>query len=172
MHSTTQDFVRDCHGVDLDTLNTGTILDSHTLDTNILDANTLDPRHNINTANLPFHLDNPMPDWTTSNEQPVAALALEDVIGLETPASDTNVIPFRIETKRVYICTHQDCNRKYGRLPELRRHQRGAHLDDRRWKCRSTGCERATRGFARRDKRDDHERKVHRQRAISKQKTT
>lgn len=141
-------------------LNTVTT-DSDTPDTSILDANRLDPRHNLNTANLPFHFDNPMLDSTASNEQSVAALALTDTTGLETPARDASAIPFRIETKRVYICAYQNCNKKYGRLPELRRHQRGAHLNDQRWKCRSAGCDRTTRGFPRRDKRDDHERKVH-----------
>jgi hypothetical protein len=166
MISTTLSLLRDCEEVNLNSLNTVT-MDSNTLDTSILYANTLDPRHNLNTANLLFHFENPMLDLATLNEQPVAAIALTDTMGVETPASDTSAIPFRIETKRVYICIFQNCNKRYGRLPELRRHQRGAHLDDRRWKCRITGCDRTTRGFPRRDKRDDHERKVHQRHGVA-----
>jgi hypothetical protein len=70
-------------------------------------------------------------------------------------------ISFRIETKTVYVCTYGDCNRKYSRMPDLRRHYRGSHLEDRRFKCRALGCERAVRGFPRRDKRDVHEKKMH-----------
>jgi hypothetical protein len=70
-------------------------------------------------------------------------------------------ISFRIETKKIYICTHGYCNKKYSRMPDLRCHYRGAHLDDRFFKCRARGCERAVRGFPRRDKRDAHEQKMH-----------
>jgi len=70
-------------------------------------------------------------------------------------------ISFRTETKTVYVCTYGDCNKKYSRMPDLRRHYRGSHLEDRRFKCRALGCERAIRGFPRRDKRDTHEKKMH-----------
>ncbi|KAI4950240.1 hypothetical protein J4E91_004896 [Alternaria rosae] len=70
-------------------------------------------------------------------------------------------ISFRVETKRVYICTYIGCNKKYSRMPDLRRHYRGSHLDDRRFRCRALGCERAIHGFPRRDKRDVHEKKMH-----------
>lgn len=70
-------------------------------------------------------------------------------------------ISFRTETKTVYVCTYSDCNKKYSRMPDLRRHYRGSHLEDRRFKCRALGCERAIRGFPRRDKRDIHEKKMH-----------
>ena len=78
-----------------------------------------------------------------------------------TPTSNTGDIPFRVETKRVYICTHTGCNKKYSRMPDLRRHYRGSHLDDRPFQCRALGCERAIHGFPRRDKRDVHEKKMH-----------
>jgi uncharacterized Zn-finger protein len=68
---------------------------------------------------------------------------------------------FRVETKIVYVCTHENCNKKYSRMPDLRRHYRGAHQDDRRFKCRALGCERAVRGFPRRNKRDIHEQRMH-----------
>ena len=78
-----------------------------------------------------------------------------------TPTGNAGDIPFRVETKRVYICTHTGCNKKYSRMPDLRRHYRGSHLEDRRFNCRALGCERAIRGFPRRDKRDVHEKKMH-----------
>jgi hypothetical protein len=112
-------------------------------------------------------IDNPMPYLVTSNAQPTAPPTLEDTTGPETPTSASCALPFKIETKRIYICTHQSCNKKYARLTELRRHQRGAHLNDQRWKCRSTGCDRMRRGFSRRDKRDDHERKVHQRHGVA-----
>jgi hypothetical protein len=70
-------------------------------------------------------------------------------------------IPFRVETKKVYICCHGDCNKKYSRMPDLCRHHRGVHQNDRRFKCRVFACEPAIRGFPRRDKRDAHEKKMH-----------
>lgn len=70
-------------------------------------------------------------------------------------------MPFRVETKQVYICTYDNCNKTYGRKPDLVRHYRGAHLGDDRYKCRMPTCERSMRGFPRRDKRDTHERKMH-----------
>lgn len=70
-------------------------------------------------------------------------------------------ISFRTETKTVYVCTYSDCNKTYSRMPDLRRHYRGSHLEDRQFKCRALGCERAIRGFSRRDKRDIHEKKMH-----------
>ncbi|KAI4639507.1 uncharacterized protein J4E78_010918 [Alternaria triticimaculans] len=78
-----------------------------------------------------------------------------------TPTIHVGDIPFRVEIKRVYICTHTGCDKKYSRMPDLRRHYRGSHLDDRRFLCRALGCERAIHGFPRRDKRDVHEKKMH-----------
>jgi hypothetical protein len=157
---TAQRLSRDCQVVNVEMLNTNT-----------LDANTLNRRHDLNVADL-YHestptdrmldFDNLTPCSATSNK-PTAPPTLDHTTGLEPPTTSPCTIPFRIETKRIYTCTHQSCNKTYGRLPELRRHQRGAHLNDQRWKCRSAGCDRMKKGFARRDKRDDHERKVHRQ---------
>ena len=70
-------------------------------------------------------------------------------------------ISFRTETKTVYVCTYGYCNKKYSRMPDLRRHYRGSHLEERRFICRALGCERAIRGFPRRDKRDTHEKEMH-----------
>jgi hypothetical protein len=70
-------------------------------------------------------------------------------------------ISFCTETKTVYICTRDNCNKRYSRLQDLRRHCRGFHLQDHQFKCRALGCERAVRGFPRKDKRDIHEKKMH-----------
>lgn len=73
----------------------------------------------------------------------------------------TTDISFRTETKTVYVCTRDNCNKRYSRLQDLRRHCRGLHLHDHQFKCRALGCERAVRGFPRKDKRDTHEKKMH-----------
>ncbi|CAO2647114.1 Nn.00g080360.m01.CDS01 [Neocucurbitaria sp. VM-36] len=70
-------------------------------------------------------------------------------------------LTFRVETKRVFICTYGGCNKRYARIPDLRRHHRGAHQGNHQFKCRAGRCERATRGFSRRDKRDTHEKSMH-----------
>jgi hypothetical protein len=85
-------------------------------------------------------------------------------VGSQNVPADMQAIAdmsFRVETRRVYVCTHEDCDKKYSRMLDLRRHDREAHQDDRRFKCRALGYERAVRGFPRRDKRDIHERKMH-----------
>lgn len=58
--------------------------------------------------------DNSMLHLATSNEHSMSTPIPEDTLGVETPASDTYDIPFRIKTKRVYICTFEDCNKEYG----------------------------------------------------------
>lgn len=83
-----------------------------------------------------------------------------------TPATLTPLtanVSFRIEKIQVHklICTYQDCGKKFSRLPELRRHHRGTHQGHRPYRCRAQSCRRSIDGFPRRDKRDDHERKVH-----------
>jgi hypothetical protein len=68
---------------------------------------------------------------------------------------------FRIETKRVFVCAYGTCNKRYARMPDLRRHHRGTHQGNDQFKCRASGCTRAIRGFPRRDKRDSHEKSMH-----------
>ena len=82
----------------------------------------------------------------------------EDAAALARPSSH---VPFSTETKTVYVCKHDNCNKKYSRMPDLRRHYRGSHLEDRRFRCGALGCKRAIHGFSRRDKRNEHERKMH-----------
>lgn len=69
---------------------------------------------------------------------------------------------YRIETKQVFVCAYGTCNNRYARLADLRRHHRGAHQNNDQFKCRASHCPRAIRGFSRRDKRDSHEKSMHR----------
>ncbi|KAF2250203.1 hypothetical protein BU26DRAFT_297146 [Trematosphaeria pertusa] len=70
-------------------------------------------------------------------------------------------ICFRTETKTHYRCTYGNCNKLFSRIPDLDRHHRGSHEGMRDFTCRVAGCQRAVRGFSRKDKRNDHERKMH-----------
>lgn len=74
--------------------------------------------------------------------------------------TDTDVC-FRVETKRVFVCAHGTCNKRYARVTDLKRHHRGVHQGNDQFKCRTSGCPRTIRGFSRRDKRDSHEKSMH-----------
>jgi hypothetical protein len=90
---------------------------------------------------------------TANNMRPSASLAhLPDV---------TDLVRYRVKTKEVFICTYANCNKEFGRKPELYRHHRGAHKKERPFKCQASNCERSVRGFPRRDKRDEHFKKMH-----------
>jgi hypothetical protein len=73
----------------------------------------------------------------------------------------THLVRYRVKTKEVFICTYANCNKGFGRKPELYRHHRGAHRKERPFKCQARNCERSVRGFPRRDKRDEHFKKMH-----------
>lgn len=60
-----------------------------------------------------------------------------------------------------FICTYHGCNEKLSRSYDLQRHYASMHSGLRPHKCRIEGCKRAVDGFPRKDKRNDHERKVH-----------
>jgi hypothetical protein len=70
-------------------------------------------------------------------------------------------VQFHVKTKTVFICAYRNCNKEFGRKPELYRHHLSAHKAERPYKCRDNSCSRSIHGFPRTDKRDDHERKVH-----------
>ncbi|PVH95093.1 hypothetical protein DM02DRAFT_169415 [Periconia macrospinosa] len=65
------------------------------------------------------------------------------------------------ETRTRYICTTSHCGKKFSRLYDLRRHHRSTHQRQEDFWCQMQGCKRAIRGFARKDKRDSHEQKMH-----------
>lgn len=116
------------------------------------------PQTQFQPARYPYHA----PFFRQQLDPTASATFLNstcDTINNTDQSIDVNAtIPYRIET--TYACLAPSCNKKYSRKPDLIRHYRGAHLHDQRHKCRVPGCERSTRGFPRRDKRDDHERKV------------
>lgn len=68
---------------------------------------------------------------------------------------------FRTETRAAYICTFQHCNKQFTRIYDLHRHHQGIHERKAKFPCRFTGCSRAAKAFPRKDKRDEHERKIH-----------
>lgn len=59
------------------------------------------------------------------------------------------------------VCTYNSCGSQFRRRWDLTRHHRAVHLRAGIFVCGSTGCIRATKGFPRKDKRDEHERNVH-----------
>ena len=79
----------------------------------------------------------------------------------ETVSESTPNLCYRTETKKIYICTYKNCNKRFNRIHELHRHHRGIHKKILPFPCRTDGCERAKKGFPRKDKRNDHERKIH-----------
>jgi hypothetical protein len=97
------------------------------------------------------------PGSVQPESQQWAPMSLDYTLAMRPAAAAS----FRVETKKVFICTYENCNKQYSRKPDLHRHHRGVHLQDQRFKCRVNSCERAIRGFPRRDKRDMHERKMH-----------
>ncbi|PVI03418.1 hypothetical protein DM02DRAFT_625812 [Periconia macrospinosa] len=54
-----------------------------------------------------------------------------------------------------------DAHKSFSRIQDLHRHHRGIHMQERKFVCRYAGCLRASRGFPRKDKLSEHERKVH-----------
>ncbi|OMP86853.1 hypothetical protein BK809_0000528 [Diplodia seriata] len=65
-----------------------------------------------------------------------------------------------------YHCLFQPCTKSFTREADLFRHQNTCHLGSTTFWCSSTGCNRSRshpsgRPFPRKDKRNDHERKVH-----------
>ncbi|KAK4447280.1 hypothetical protein QBC34DRAFT_382530 [Podospora aff. communis PSN243] len=58
-------------------------------------------------------------------------------------------------------CAISTCNQTFKHHQELSRHHKSTRQQLQLYLCRSDGCERAIRGFARKDKRKDHEKVVH-----------
>jgi hypothetical protein len=99
--------------------------------------------------------------WTGSMARGEFDLSTSPAMDSGPSNSTPGTVPFRVETKTFFVCTEHNCNKRFSRLPDLHRHHRGTHQDLRPFRCRALGCERAERGFPRRDKRDVHERKTH-----------
>jgi len=61
-----------------------------------------------------------------------------------------------------FVCDTDRCGRPFKRLSDLRRHHDSLHGRQGYFKCRASNlCKRAMSGFPRKDKRDEHERKMH-----------
>jgi len=61
-----------------------------------------------------------------------------------------------------FVCDTDRCGRPFKRLSDLRRHHDSLHGRQGYFKCRASSlCKRAMSGFPRKDKRDEHERKMH-----------
>jgi len=64
--------------------------------------------------------------------------------------------------KKLFKCIHNNnCGTQFTRISDLKRHHRVRHERRASYNCRFAGCRRAVRGFCRKDKRDDHERRLH-----------
>jgi len=82
-------------------------------------------------------------------------------IAKPTRSPRPTAVSFRTVTKTSYVCTFGECSKQFSRLYDLHRHHRSAHERVLVFPCRFAGCEREKAGFSRKDKRDDHERKMH-----------
>ena len=63
--------------------------------------------------------------------------------------------------KKSFKCIYNDCGSLFTRISDLKRHHQVIHERRVSFYCRFAGCRRAARGFCRKDKRDDHERRLH-----------
>jgi len=73
----------------------------------------------------------------------------------------TNQPRFRTLDKNAVICTYNACRAQFSRRSDLNRHYKAIHLRAKTFLCSFIGCARSTIGFSRKDKRDDHKRKIH-----------
>jgi hypothetical protein len=63
--------------------------------------------------------------------------------------------------KKSFKCIYKECGNRFTRITDLKRHHLDIHERCVSFYCRFAGCRRAVRGFSRKDKRDDHQRRVH-----------
>ena len=77
-----------------------------------------------------------------------------------SPRSNTDPRYRYDKNNKIYHCAIPACNRSFKRRQELSRHHKSKHQRSEEYPCRVVGCGRE-KGFPRKDKRDDHERKVH-----------
>jgi hypothetical protein len=63
--------------------------------------------------------------------------------------------------KNSFMCIYNECGSRFTRISDLKRHHLDRHARHVIFYCRFTDCQRAVRGFSRKDKRNDHEKRVH-----------
>ena len=74
---------------------------------------------------------------------------------------------YQREASGSVICLFNDCRTRCSRLSDLRRHHQTQHVRSIEYTCRASPlCKRAKRGFPRKDKRNEHEWKIHKVRDI------
>ncbi|KAH7109451.1 hypothetical protein B0J11DRAFT_601657 [Dendryphion nanum] len=97
------------------------------------------------------------------NNQPQQPVTLSTLNDTKTEPQGPLQVSFQVETVQIrkFVCTYDQCNKKYSRLAELHRHYRGEHEGKRPYRCRTIGCPRSVHGFPRMDKRADHEKSKH-----------
>ena len=69
-------------------------------------------------------------------------------------------------SRREFVCLLNGCNKHFTRISDLRRHHLSVHRKTSAFFCRFPLCNRAIRGFPRKDKRNDHEEKIHRREVL------
>jgi hypothetical protein len=72
------------------------------------------------------------------------------------PGSPISQPRVQILGKKSFMCIYNKCGSRFTRIPDLKRH----HLDKHAHRA-SFYCRRVIRGFSRKDKRNDHEKRVH-----------
>lgn len=73
----------------------------------------------------------------------------------------TAIPQYQALSRHDYICKYNECNIHFTRISDLKRHHKAQHERLYEFSCRFHGCPRVKRGFKRKDKRNEHERKVH-----------
>jgi hypothetical protein len=68
---------------------------------------------------------------------------------------------FRRIDKKTLMCMFEECGKMFTRLSDLRRHHSTIHTPSVSYLCPVQDCLRRKHGFARKDKRDEHVRKIH-----------
>jgi uncharacterized Zn-finger protein len=89
------------------------------------------------------------------NGQKVTTDEVEPIAPLSQPC-------LQILGKKSFLCIYNKCGSQFTRISDLKRHHLDRHVHIKSFYCRFNGCRRAKRGYARKDKRDDHEKRIHR----------
>ncbi|KAI1120926.1 hypothetical protein F5Y10DRAFT_272573 [Nemania abortiva] len=96
--------------------------------------------------------------YVASSSSPAGtALGPPSTIESFTPETPVSLAP---DSQR-WICDLGSCHHPFSRRQDLVRHRDSVHFRRRTFVCGHAGCRRHVVGFPRKDKRDEHERRVH-----------
>jgi len=116
----------------------------------------------------PANINFSAPSSTVLKSQDTLLSSVSDTVrceahGIHQPKSliENPPLKFRTLGSNTFLCTFGGCGVYFTRISDLRRHHANKHARINNFFCRFPFCERCTRGFPRKDKRDEHERKVH-----------